>query len=611
MALSDAVVASAFLPPPQDLITIMSQRWPGGSISYKQTTICETTPGVKAWSGYISMPGGLLNQLENVHNSFDSNLFFWYFESRNDPANAPTAIYLGGGPGYTSLDSMSGFPCIIGADSNSTDINPFSWNNNVNMLYVDQPAGTGYSYVTIKNGTWDAIEGKFTPLEDGEDMPETNATLMAATMDPSPLETTLNTTAQAARVMWQFAQIFFQEFPEKPTTEDEISIWGTSFGGLWAPAFLSHFITQNELVSNCTHPNENATILTPGTLGIGNGCIDFKIIAESYPHMAYNNTYGIQVYNESIYEVAMHNVTAPNTGCHALVDSCRAAAKEGDPTSQGTNDTVNAACQAASQACWLFVQQSYVKYSDHSTFDIAQINALDDVTDYFTTFYNQRWVQEDLGVRVNFTFEDVSYEIAMFSETGDPMARDISAMEHVINSGANVALIFGDRDYACNWIGGEAVSLVASYPGADAFRAAGYADIVTNSSYNGGLVRQHGRVSFSRVFEAPHAVAAGQLETTSRIFERAMFGQDIATGKLHASDCYSTRGPATTWCRNPVPTARESECFNYKAFDTCTDQQKSALLDGSAIMENFVMVSPRGVKLTDLTVVNVTEEWCR
>ncbi len=42
-------------------------------------TICETTPRVKAWSGYASMPAALLNQLENVHDTFDANLFFWYF----------------------------------------------------------------------------------------------------------------------------------------------------------------------------------------------------------------------------------------------------------------------------------------------------------------------------------------------------------------------------------------------------------------------------------------------------------------------------------------------------------------------------------------------------
>ncbi|KAF7546310.1 hypothetical protein G7Z17_g8535 [Cylindrodendrum hubeiense] len=555
------------------------------------------------------MPGTLLNQLENVHDAFDANLFFWYFESRADPANAPTAIYLGGGPGYTSLDSMSGFPCIINPDANSSTPNPFSWNNNVNMLYVDQPAGTGYSYVTMQNGTYDVLSNTFTPLQDEDAMPETNTTTLAATLDPSPFETTLNTTAQAARVMWQFSQIFFQEFPETPTTKSQISIWGTSFGGIWATAFLSHFITQNDLVSSHCHPNPNATSLPLGTLGIGNGCIDFKIITQSYPSIAYNNTYGIQVFNESVYKAVMSNVTTPKTGCHDLIDNCRAHATAGDPTGQGNNKTVNAACLAASQMCWGSVQQAYSIYSNHSRFDLAQIWLADDVTDYFTAFYNQRWVQEDLGARVNFTSEDTTYELSMFNKTGDPMISSISALEHVVNSGLNVALVFGDRDYACNC--GEAISLAASYPAAESFHAAGYTDIVINSSYHGGLVRQHGNVSFSRVFEAPHAVAAGQPETMARIFERAMFGRDVATGQVQVDDGYSTQGSPTAWCMNAVPSAVESLCFVYRATDSCTEEQLNALADGSAVVENFAVVKPKGIKLTGMTIVKGAQKWCK
>ncbi len=59
-------------------------------------------------------------------------------------------------------------------------------------------------------------------------------------------------------------------------------------------------------------------------------------------------------------------------------------------------------------------------------------------------------MQEDLGARVNFTSEDNTYELSMFNKTGDPMITDITALEHVLKSGLNVALVFGDRDYACN-----------------------------------------------------------------------------------------------------------------------------------------------------------------
>ena len=86
------------------------------------------------------------------------------------------------------------------------------------MLYVDQPVGTGFSYSYRQNGTLnllqtDATGGPvFTPLEDGASLPSTNATFLAATLDPRSMETTQNTTAQAARTLWQFAQVWFQEY---------------------------------------------------------------------------------------------------------------------------------------------------------------------------------------------------------------------------------------------------------------------------------------------------------------------------------------------------------------------------------------------------------------
>lgn len=53
-------------------------------------------------------------------------------------------------------------------------------------------------------------------------------------------------------------------------------------------------------------------------------------------------------------------------------------------------------------------------------------------------------------------------------------------------------------------LGGEAVSLAIPYSQKASFAAAGYSNIVTNNSYIGGVVRQRGLFSFSRVFEAGH-----------------------------------------------------------------------------------------------------------
>lgn len=53
-------------------------------------------------------------------------------------------------------------------------------------------------------------------------------------------------------------------------------------------------------------------------------------------------------------------------------------------------------------------------------------------------------------------------------------------------------------------MGGEAVSLAINSSFKPGFHAAGYANLETNDTYVGGVVRQYGNLSFTRVFEAGH-----------------------------------------------------------------------------------------------------------
>lgn len=63
---------------------------------------------------------------------------------------------------------------------------------------------------------------------------------------------------------------------------------------------------------------------------------------------------------------------------------------------------------------------------------------------------------------------------------------------------------YADRISSLAGLGGEQISLAIQSSSSARFRAAGYASISTNDSYVGGVVRQHGNLSFSRVFDAGH-----------------------------------------------------------------------------------------------------------
>jgi len=163
----------------------------------------------------------------------------------------------------------------------------------------------------------------------------------------------------------------------------------------------------------------------------------------------------------------------------------------------------------------------------------------------------------------------------------------------LIDDGIKVAFVYGDRDYACNWFGGEAVSLAVNYSHTSDFAAAGYTNISTNSSYVGGLVRQFGNFSFSRVFQAGHEVPAYQPETAYEIFRRALFNLDIATGEQDTANnaTFATTGLADTFSiKDVAPESPEPICYSYAAISTCTDDQLATIVDGSALIKDYILL---------------------
>ena len=91
-SVTPAAIHRRQLPPEANgLKTILSPS--GVQIRYKepgQAGVCETTPGVNSYSGYVDLAP-------------DVHTFFWFFEARNKPAEAPITLWLNGGPGSDSL----------------------------------------------------------------------------------------------------------------------------------------------------------------------------------------------------------------------------------------------------------------------------------------------------------------------------------------------------------------------------------------------------------------------------------------------------------------------------------------------------------------------------
>lgn len=99
------------------------------------------------------------------------------------------------------------------------------------------------------------------------------------------------------------------------------------------------------------------------------------------------------------------------------------------------------------------------------------------------------------------------------------------------------------------------------------------------------------------MFQAGHATGGFQPETVSKIFERAIFRKDVATGEIDLTENtdYQSEGESEIRdVKNKAPEPIENICYSLTPALTCTEEQHAALLDGSAEIENFIVVSPKG-----------------
>ncbi|OJD16314.1 hypothetical protein AJ78_03526 [Emergomyces pasteurianus Ep9510] len=592
-ALVSLALSQYFPPTPKDVRTVSLRN--GVSISYKQTSICETTPDVKAYAGYVHLPPGTLEDV-GVYQNYTINTFFWFFEAREDSTNAPLSVWLNGGPGSSSMYGLfqENGPCTVNHDSNSTTLNPWSWNRNVNMLYIDQPVQTGFSYDALVNVTADFVSGNITVFDISDNVPVQNGTIWVGTYPSQNPQNTVNNTSNAARSLWHFAQAWFQEFPEYKPKNDKISIWAESYGGKYGPSFARFFVEQNRKIRDGKFSNKYyKVVLHLDTLGIISGCIDIFSQIFTYPGFARNNTYGIEAVNITTYEAMLDAYHKPG-GCSEQLENCRRLTYEGDLNHYGNNATVNEACRKASGAC-VGVDEPYTTTSGLSYYDIAHPKTDPFPPPFFQGYLNRPHVQADLGVPLNYT-SGSSAVFGAFDSTGDYVSPGphgyTNDIGYLLESGIKVALVSGDRDYSCNWVGGENTSLSINYSDSSRFRAAGYADIRTNSSYIGGQVRQYGNFSFSRVFQAGHMVPAYQPETAFEVFRRVMFNMDIATGKVNTAveKSYSTKGSPTTFqIGNEPPPKPKPTCYVLD-FYTCTADQVAAVANGSALVRDYILI---------------------
>ncbi|XP_014212799.1 venom serine carboxypeptidase [Copidosoma floridanum] len=91
---------------------------------------------VSSYAGYFT-----------VNKEYNSNLFFWFFPAQKNPKTAPVVAWFQGGPGASSLFGLFVENGPFRVTKNLTlQARKYSWNANHNVLYIDNPVGTGFSF---------------------------------------------------------------------------------------------------------------------------------------------------------------------------------------------------------------------------------------------------------------------------------------------------------------------------------------------------------------------------------------------------------------------------------------------------------------------------------
>ncbi|GAB1199423.1 hypothetical protein APSETT444_008772 [Aspergillus pseudonomiae] len=503
-----------------------------------------------------------------VTSKLHENVSISFKEARKDPKNAPLAIWLNGGPGGSSfmglLEELG--PCSVASDSKTTILNPWSWNNEVNLLFLDQPMQVGFSYDVATNGTlvvdYNAVESTIVPGDFSTEIPESNFTHRVGTFASQEFSQTANSSALAAHALWHFAQTWFFEFPHYKPVDDRISLWTESYGGHYGPAIFGFFQEQNERITTGT-AEKGAQYLHLDTLGIVNGLIDAVVQGESYITIGYNNTYGLEIFNQSLYDSLMHEWARPG-GCRDRAIACQAALKDWDSTVEKGN--ISEICKDIDLDC-----------EGGGTARYQELNS----------------VLQALGVPVNFT-EAAPVVHKQFEKTYDiTRGGFLDSIAHLLDSGVKVHMMYGDRDYACNWVGGEKASLAVPYSRAAEFANTGYSPLVTSEGVK-GMTRQLGNYSFTRVYQAGHEVPAYQPVAAYEIFMRATLDRDIPTGLRSVTEEFRTSGPKDTWhVKNIAPPMPEPRCYVLDP-GTCLPEVWERVVAGNATVKDFFVVRDGG-----------------
>lgn len=369
------------------------------------------------------------------------DMFYWFFNSRSRPESDPLVIWLTGGPGCSSELALfyENGPYTINDDL-SLKQNPYSWNSKANLLYVDQPVGTGFSHA--KDPTHYARNERM-----------------------------------VAENFYRFLIKFLATYPS--LSGRDLYITGESYAGHYIPA-IADFIVQ--------HPDSNLNLKG---VAIGNGWVD--------PYDQYPAYVEFAKLNNLISTPTYYLLTAAMKVCQGLIKT-------------GLWPVAFYECQLSSTLIMgnpiapNFNLYDIRKKCDHPPlcYDFSNMDK----------FIAREDVRKELKVEKR-TWTSCNMIVHTFM-LGDWITNLQSSVINLLNNNVKVLVYSGDKDFVCNWKGGEAWTNSLNWSEAEQFRSKDYSKWTVNDK-EAGEYKNVNNLTFLRVYDAGHMVPMDQPEISLKM----------------------------------------------------------------------------------------------
>jgi cathepsin A (carboxypeptidase C) len=385
------VLLAVFLHVESPAVEVSPHTWhhPSSADDFIKVQALELCHGHGLWSGYFH---------SRTHNV---SLFFIFVRAVTDPETSPLAIWTNGGPGTSSLGVAfsSATGCILTEDYNGRKLvyrpSAEQWNTKLNVIFVDQPIGTGFSFGSGESA-YDSRIG--------------------------------------AEIIYDFIQVVLSRHTRIPS----VSLHSLSYGGHFIPEWAVKILSANAA------PGNNRLIpldkISLGNAWFGNdeqylSLFDTLCVKEPYfggPSAAL------------LPETQCAAVLVHRDSCAEMLVACRA-----DPRTTH--------CAAVHLWCWTAALHHFALTGRNMLHLSTFSPTVDAFLEYpsLTRYLNLPQVQRMLGVIDNGGIRQWEYynrSVSVLHKlAGDDIRRTDVLLPELVKAGVDVLLYVGTLDFSCGY----------------------------------------------------------------------------------------------------------------------------------------------------------------